>query len=130
MKSIFVKFATIISLFCICALANGQSGYREIFSCTLNDGKTMDEVKANNARWVVFMNENVAGGGIGSSVLTSIVGNASVGHFIFLDFFPSLESWAAAKQAVEGNAEGEAIMAELLGISDCSENRVYRAEEV
>jgi hypothetical protein len=113
----------------ICATAYAQSGYREIWNCTLNEGKTMDDVNTANSKWVVFMNENVEGGGIGSSVMTSIVGNATPGHFLYIDFFPSLESWAVAKQATEGNEEGEAIDAELTEVADCSDNRVYETEE-
>ena len=61
--------------------------------------------------------------------MTSIVGNATPGHFLYIDFFPSLESWTAAKQATEGNAEGEALDAELTEVANCPDNRLYETEE-
>lgn len=89
----------------------------------------MDDVRAANSKWVKFMNANVDGGGITSHVITSVVGNASTGNFDFVDSFPTLASWAAAKSATEGNKEGEAIDAALGEAADCSENRLYEAEE-
>ena len=89
----------------------------------------MDDVRAANSKWVKFMNANVEGGEIGSSIVTTVVGNATDGHFLYVDTFPNLEAWATAKKATEGNDEGEAIDAELAEVADCSENRLYSAEE-
>lgn len=89
----------------------------------------MDDVRAANSKWVKFMNANVAGGEIGSSIVTTVVGNATSGHFLYVDTFPNLASWSVAKKATEGNDEGEAIDAELEEVADCSDNRLYSAEE-
>ncbi len=89
----------------------------------------MDDVRAANSKWVKFMNANVEGGEIGSSIVTTVVGNATSGYFLYVDTFPSLESWSTAKSATEGNDEGEAIDAELGEVADCSENRLYSSEE-
>ena len=89
----------------------------------------MDDVRAANLRWVKFINANVDGGGITSHIITSVVGNASTGSFGYVDSFPSLESWTAAKSATEGNEEGVAIDEALGEAAECSENRLYEAEE-
>ena len=75
------------------------------------------------------INENVDGGGITSHIITSVVGNASVGSFGYVDSFPTLESWSAAKSATEGSEEGEAIDEALGEVAECSENRLYDAEK-
>lgn len=119
----------LVLFFGMCAVANAQSGYREVWTCSISEGKTMDDVRAANSKWVVFINRNVDGGGITSHILTNVVGNSTTGNFTYVDAFPSLESWTAAKQASEGNAEGEAIDAELGEVAECSDNRLLEAEQ-
>lgn len=89
----------------------------------------MDEVRSANSKWVKFVSANVEGGDIMSHIVTSIVGNAKQGHFLYVDSFPSLTSWSNAQSVLEKNAEGEAIEAELDEVADCSENRLYSAEQ-
>ena len=129
MKLILVKSVASIALLGILASASADSSYREVWTCKLNEGKTMDDVRAANSKWLKFINANVEGGGITSHIITSIVGNATPGNFGYVDSFPTLESWAAAKSATEGNKEGEAIDEELGEVADCSDNRLYEAEE-
>ena len=88
----------------------------------------MDDVRAANSNWVKFMNANVDGGGMGSNIVTSRVGNAERGHFKYVDSFPSLESWAEADSATDGSKEGEAIDAALQDAASWSENRLYEVE--
>ena len=127
MKSLFVKLSMLTCMLGICATAHAD--FREVWTCTLNEGKTMDDVRAANSRWVKFINANVDGGGISSHIITNVVGNAAVGSFGYVDSFPTLASWSAAKSATDGNEEGEAIDTALGEVADCSENRLYEAEE-
>ena len=53
----------------------------------------------------------------------------TLGTIRFVDSFPSLESWTAAKLAIRGNAEGEAIEKEFNEAADYSVNRFYYAEQ-
>ena len=122
MKSALVKVSTLVCMLGIWSSA--AADYREVWTCTMNDGKTMDDVRAANSKWVKFINANVDGGGITSHIITSVVGNASTNSFGYVDTFPTLESWAAAKSSAEGNEEGEAITAELGEVAECSDNRL------
>ena len=58
MKSILVKLSTLVCMLGICATASAD--FREVFTCTINEGKTMDDVRAANSRWVKFMNAKLA----------------------------------------------------------------------
>ena len=127
MKSILVKISTLVCMLGIWSTASAD--FREVWTCTINEGKTIDDVRAANSKWVKFINANVDGGGITSHIITSVVGNTSEGSFGYVDSFPTLESWAAAKSATEGNEEGEAIDEELGEAAECAENRLYEAEE-
>ena len=128
MKSILVKTMALIAMLGIWATANADD-YRAVHNCKLKEGKTMDDVRVANSKWVVFMNENIEGGGITSHITTSVVGDSTPGKFGFVDSFPSLESWAATLAATESIAEGVAIDEELKEAADCTENRLYKAEE-
>jgi hypothetical protein len=129
MKSNLLQLITLSLALSFCAAATADTSINEVFTCQLEEGKTMDDVRAANSKWVKFMNANVKGGEIGSSIVTSVVGNAASGHFLYVDSFPNLESWSVAKKATEGDDEGEAIDAELGEVADCSDNRLYSAEE-
>jgi len=129
MKTTVMRLLALITIMGICVAASAaDTTVSEVWTCSINDGKTMDDVRAANSNWLKFMNANVEGGGISSNIVTSVVGNAERGHFMYVDSFPTLESWAEADSATEGNKEGEAIDAALQDAASCSENRLYKVE--
>ena len=129
MKSLPTKIMIFFATIGIWSISNGDSGYRAVNSCMLNDGKTMDDVRVANSKWVEFVNENVDDGNITSHIITSVVGDMTPGKFQFVDFFPSLESWAAYLTAIESIPEGIAIDVEIREAADCAESQLYKAEE-
>ena len=129
MKSIPVKIMALVATIGMWSTFNADSDYRVVHTCMLKDGKTMDDVRVANSKWVVFVNGNVEGGDITSHIVTSVVGDTTPGKFGYVDSFPSLESWAAHLVAIESIAEGIAIDKELREIADCTENELYKAEE-
>ena len=129
MKSLLTKIMTLVVTIGICSVTNANSGYRAVNSCILIDGKTIDDVRVANSKWVEFVNENVEGGDITSHIITSVVGDMTPGKFQFVDSFPTLESWAAHLTAIESIAEGIAIDAEVREAADCNESQLYKAEE-
>jgi hypothetical protein len=98
----------------------------EIWNCTLNDGKTMDDVAAANGKWVKFMNANVEGGDIHSYGQTAVVGEQ--GTFLYIDVFPDMKAWIASKAAIESE-EGQALEAGLNEVASCSSNSLYSSTE-
>jgi len=98
----------------------------EIWNCTLNDGKTMDDVAAANGKWVKFMNANVEGGDIHSYGQTAVVGEQ--GTFLYIDVFPDMKAWIASKAAIESE-EGQALEAGLNEVASCSSNSLYESTE-
>lgn len=128
MKLNLARAFTVIMLLATCAAANADR-IEEVWICKVNDGKSMDDVNAANSKWVKFVNANVKGGDIASSVVTPVVGDIATGTFIYVDSFPSLESWAASRPALEMNDEGKAIDAELNAAATCSENQLYSSKK-
>ncbi len=100
---------------------------RVVWICTVNEGKTMDEVRTANTAWVEFMHENVDEA-ISSTILTPVVGNFEGGRFVFADDFPTFEVWNEAREASESD-EGQAIDAAINDAATCANNSLYSAEE-
>ena len=128
MQSILLKTMALSAILGACVTANADD-YRMVHTCKINEGKTMDDVRAANSKWVVFMNENVEGGGITSHITTIVVGDSTPGKFGYVDTFPSLESWAATIAMTESTAEGMAIDEELQESAGCTESQLHKAEE-
>ncbi len=94
MKSILVRRLTLITVLGICATVIADPRIDEVWTCDINDGKTMNNVRAAKSKWLKFINANVEGGDIASHIVTAIVGNAEPGHSLYLDSLPSLMSWS------------------------------------
>ncbi len=95
----------------------------DVWNCKLHDGKTMKEAGALNDKWVKFMNAKVKGGGINSYDLVAKVGNHD--GFMFVDVYPSIESWAAGDNMMESSKEGKALLKQFKAIAKCSSNTLY-----
>ena len=124
MKSLLTTIITFVAAVGIWSISNADSGYRAVNSCILIDGKTIDDVRIVNSKWVEFVNKNVEGGDITSHIITSVVGDITPGKFQFVDSFPTLESWAAYLKAIESIAEGIAIDLEVRETTNCTESQL------
>ena len=123
-KSVTVTPVALFTL-CLSGIAAADS-IVESWSCKVEEGKTIEDVQAINSKWLKWINKNVDGGEIISSVGTSVVGDA--GMFLFVDTYPDLATWAAAKEALDSEA-GEELDGLFDGVSECSENRLWKLEE-
>jgi len=86
MKSLSTKIMIFFATIGIWSISIADSGYRAVNSCMLNEGKTIDDVRVANSKWVEFANENVDGGNITSHIITSVVGDMTLGNFSLLTF--------------------------------------------
>lgn len=110
----------------LCATAIADPTVRVVWVCNINEGKTLDDVKAANSAWVRFMHGKVDDA-ITSTILTPIVGNFEAGRFIFADDFPSMTVWNEAREASQ-TTEGQAIDAAINAAVTCSSNSMHSAE--
>ncbi len=95
--------------------------------CSVNDGKTMDDVRTSNSAWVKFMRAEVDKA-ISSTILTPVVGNVEGSRFIFADDFPSYEVWNEARVASQTD-EGQAVDAAINAAATCDTNSLHEAEQ-
>ena len=125
MKKLFSgAFVAIITL-CLSSVASADS-IVEAWTCEVNDEKTIEDVQATNSKWLKWINDHVEGGGITSAVGTAVVGNTE--NFIFIDTYPDLATWAAAKDALDSDA-GDELDDLFEDVSECSENRLWKIED-
>ena len=127
MKAQLIKILSVLLVLGIWGTAVADSTVRLVWMCSVNDGKTMDDVRASNSAWVKFMRAEVDKA-ISSTILTPVVGNTEAGRFIFADDFPSYEVWNESRKASETD-EGEAIDAAINAASTCDSNSLHSAEE-
>ena len=99
--------------------------FAETWTCKVDEGKKVEDVQAVNGKWLKWINAHVEGGGITSSVGTAVVGDTET--FIFVDTYPDLATWAAAKDVLDSDA-GDELDDLFEGVSECSENRLWKIE--
>lgn len=108
------------------AFADGHVRYVVTWDCTVREGKSIDDVKAVNSKWVAMMNAKIEGGDVRSYILTPVVGE--LGGFTYVDSFPSLEAWQAVR-AFMASDEGKALEAEFETVSECSSNGLHESTQ-
>jgi hypothetical protein len=96
-----------------------------VWTCTLNDGVTAEQSQAAGKKWVALVREMTGNDEITSSWVTAVVGE--VGHFMWVDTYPSLEVWAAVQTAWANSEEAAALEEELEANETCSKSRLYRS---
>ncbi len=126
MKSITIKVLSIFILAGFCLTASATTRINEVWTCAVNEGKTIDDVKSANHKWVAYANKEVKGGDIQSYVATTIVGKQK--NFIYVDSYPSMESWTAQKAAMEKDA-GKKLEEFLSTVAKCQSNSLYSVEK-
>ncbi len=92
-------FVAVVTL-CLSGIATADS-IAETWTCEVKEGKSIEDVQATNSKWLKWNNAHVEGGGITSSIGTTVVGNNEI--FIFVDTYPNLATWAAAKDALDSD---------------------------
>ena len=59
MKAQLIKILSVLLVLGIWGTAVADSTVRLVWMCSVNDGKTMDDVRASNSAWVKFMRAEV-----------------------------------------------------------------------
>ena len=132
-------FFAVVLLFGVVSFGEAQiaDGERivEIWTCTLNDGYSMDDIDEISDRWAALVRSNGATD-LQSFRLMHLVGTMR-GHepaedvtssFLFVDSFPDVRSWVAAKQA-ENTPGGQELITEFTQANTCSTNALYRSRQ-
>ena len=121
MRNIITRTVILLAALGVSGLAAADS-YVEVWTCTLEDDKTVEDVQAANSKWLAYVHENISAD-ITSSVSVTVVGN--IEGFAFVDGYPDLATWSATKTRLDSD-EADEIDELFEGISDCTENSLYK----
>lgn len=127
MKTLIARFLTLCVLSGIVGSAIADETARVVWTCAVNQGKTLDDVRKANSAWVEFMRKNVDEA-ISSTILAPVIGNLEGGRFVFADDFPNFDVWNKARMASLTD-EGQAIDAAINEAATCTSSSLYTAEE-
>ncbi len=125
MKNLLPGGFVVLVTLCLSGIATADS-IAETWTCEVKEGKSIEDVQAVNSKWLKWINTHVEGGGITSSVGTTVVGNTEI--FIFVDTYPNLTTWATAKDVLDSD-EGEELDDLFEDVSECSQNRLWKIED-
>jgi len=121
MKKKFLGLLTVFVAFGFSGVAAADSVI-EVWTCSVNDEKTTDDVQAKNSKWLALVHANVSEA-IASNVVTSIVGDST--SFMFVDIYPDLATWENTKTYLRDNEEAEDLFD---GVSECTANTLHNSE--
>lgn len=96
-----------------------------VWTCTLNDGVSEQQSQASGKKWVALVREMSGNDEITSSWVSAVVGE--IGHFMWVDTYPSLEVWAAIQTAWANSDKAAALEEEFEANETCSKSRLYRS---
>ena len=95
----------------------------QIWTCTLNEGRTIEDLNAVHGKWIAWANKQSYGGDIQDAVAQSIVASEFV--VIIIDSYPDMATLAADWEAYGNSKESQALDAEYDEVSTCTSNALY-----
>ena len=121
MRNIITRTVILLAAFGVSSLAVADS-YVEVWTCTLEDDKTVEDVQAVNSKWLAYVHENISAD-ITSSIVVAVVGGLE--GFTFVDTYPDLATWSNTKTRLDSD-EADEIDDLFDDVSECSENSLHK----
>jgi hypothetical protein len=106
---------------------NADTRLEQVWTCTLNDGKTLEEFSAIHGKWLAWANKQDYGGDIRGHVASPLVGE-EFSVVLLTDSYPDLVTYAADIDAYYA-AEGSALDAEYDAVASCTSSVLYTVIE-
>ena len=106
---------------------NADTRLEQVWTCTLKDGNTLEDLSAIHGKWLAWANKQSFGGDIRGYVASPFVG----GEFsvvLIIDSYPDLVTYAADIAAYYA-AVGQALDAEYDAVSSCTSSALYTVIE-
>ena len=94
-----------------------------VWTCTLNEGHTFEELNAVHGKWIEWANKQSYGGDIQGAVAQSIIASEFV--VILIDSYPDMATFASDLEAYDNSEEGQALNVEYDEVSTCASNALY-----
>ena len=103
---------------------NADTRVDQVWTCTLKDGNTVEDLSAIHGKWIAWANKQSYGGDIRGYVVSSLVG-AEFSVVLLIDSYPDLATYAADIDAYYAS-DGTALDSEYDAVSTCTSSALYR----
>ncbi len=100
----------------------------EVWTCTLNEGKSAEDLNAVNDKCLAWANKQSYGGDIRLSIAVPTVSD-NLDVVLILSSYPDRVTYGADMDAFYGTPEGQALAAEYEAVVTCESNAVYAVTE-
>jgi|TARA_B110000444_G_scaffold59249_1_gene55175 hypothetical protein len=121
------RLAGIVLMLMTSFSANAEPRLEQVWTCSLHDGKTLEEFSAIHGKWLAWANEQSYGGDIRGHVSTPFVGD-EFSIVLLTDSYPDLVTYAADIAAYYA-AEGASLDAEYDAVANCTSSVLYEVTE-
>jgi len=128
MKSTIVKIA-IISILMTVAIAVHAESAVQVWACTLEDGKTPQDVEAVSSAWLKAAKGMKGGEKIKVYLEYPVAADVGGGSFTFVLVTPSFEEWGAFNGAYAGSAAAKADE-DFGDVATCTSSYLWASTEV
>ncbi|MDH4048321.1 MAG: hypothetical protein OEW68_00655 [Gammaproteobacteria bacterium] len=95
-----------------------DSRVNQVWTCTLNEGHVVADMRAAQAAWVSWANKKPHGKDLRGSVATPMV-SSDLSVVMYVDSYPNLEVYAADVRAYDSD-EGRALQKAFDKVSTCT----------
>ena len=121
-----ILLASVTAVFLVLSAGASADMVSNVYSCTLKEGKTVEDAHAANAKWLKWARATAGTDAIRSYYTTAIVGDLE--GFMWVDTYPDLAAWSKVNgvDLQEANPELAGALDEL---ADCGRNRLYNMDE-
>ncbi len=100
----------------------------QVWSCTLNEDKTLEDLNAVHGKWLAWANKQSYGGDIQGYIVSPIV-SADLSMVLIIDSYPDFATYSADVAAYTGSEDGQALDAEYNSVATCTSNALQTATE-
>ena len=103
--------------------ANADTRIEQVWTCTLNDDKTLEDLNAFHAKWIAWANKQPYGGDISGEVAGTLISSSFM--VLIIDSYPDMATLAADYEVYGNTKESETIDAEYNDVSTCTGTALY-----
>ncbi len=118
------RFVVAVTLLMASFSVSADTRVAQVWTCTLNEGKTLEDLNTVHGKWLAWANKQSYGGDIQGSIAEPMVSNR-LDVVLIIDSYPDRATYAADSDIVFDTPEGDALIAEYEAVVTCPSNVVY-----
>jgi hypothetical protein len=129
-KTLRLAGLAVLSLFVVAApAARAATTTNEVFICTFQDGKSMDDLMKVVKEWKP-VRDGMDGGDKYSAAILTPIATQNLGSVIWVGEAPDAATLGSLTDQYEGTKAGRDINAKFQKVIDCQSRSIWRVHEV